>query len=172
MDLKRSEEFDSVTNFNFLLDIQSERDDFFKLKSNKHHSEQDQSELHFPPEEEEKEDLLFDTCNYENYQSEIRDNCANSSKNSKLNKREMKEQHKESCQSTATESNDYQVRLQKRKRQNRIAAQRSREKKKLKMEELETENNSLLKGCDWYRKVMDSYLEQLQLLRDDVSSIL
>ena len=78
------------------------------------------------------------------------------------NKRDLKASTKKSTNCSLEEQNkEYTEKIKKRKIQNRLAAQKSRDRKKLKMETLERENETLKQEIKRVKDILSSYSNQL-----------
>ena len=78
------------------------------------------------------------------------------------NKRDLKASTKKSTNCSFEEQNkEYTEKIKKRKIQNRLAAQKSRDRKKLKMETLERENETLKQEIKRVKDILSSYSNHL-----------
>ncbi|CAI2366171.1 unnamed protein product [Moneuplotes crassus] len=96
-----------------------------------------------------------------------------SMKNYNLKKRDLKSSTKHSSHNTTSESNkEYNAKIEKRKMQNRVAAQKSRDRKKSKMKTLEKENTQLSQEINRLSNICKGYTSQLQEIKNIIDGYL
>lgn len=167
MDIRFWEDYSSAANFNFLTDTQSNQEPFFKLESSKNHSEEDCSEHNLLPLEEFNQESAT-SGEFDGYRLKINAD-AESSVEEPMKKRDIKWIVKGSSKSKSVVKD---VKIEKRKRQNREAAQKSRDRKKQKINMIENDKLYYKNELERVRKVLDSYVEQLHIVNSDINEVL
>lgn len=117
-----------------------------------------------------------DNCYSENcsqIQDSADDDSADCSEQQKFcRKRDQKHHGKQLEQQESSDLNSGDNKIEKRKLQNRLAAQKSRDRKKLKMEVIEEENISLWSENLKLKQTLQNYLEQLDKLKQSIDELL
>lgn len=168
MDANKSEYQGSMYFYNQLIDDQTEKDVYFIESSQCQLTVNDNVDSEYFHQDAEVDDSLVKQVVDEKF-SEF-SMTQKSSVNDTPKKRDNKAVFKDVEEDDKTQ--DYLQKLQIRKKQNRVAAQKSRDRKKERVQLLESENFSLKYEYSKLKLTLNGYSEQLEDLRSSLEEIL